>query len=203
MSSIESAPASIPATTAETFAPGFAPLSVGTLNRCSASSASPTDCASRSTGTSPAADTRFGSSNTADTAAGACLNCIYEIPLRSEEQNPTQVQSSPIREAFPCHDSRSEPVHIGGSRLSRLGSEEGCSDRRDLSSQAGTSQFLGRTARPAREKFVEHRQSATGIRTPRSQRSRLLDAVFSLFPDFVLSERDSNIAKGSESEKGP
>lgn len=58
---------------------------------------------------SPAADTRLGSSKTADTAAGACLNCIYEMPLESEEQNPTQVLFSLIREAFPCHDSRSEP----------------------------------------------------------------------------------------------
>ena len=33
MSSIESAPASIPATNADTFAPALAPLSVGTLNR--------------------------------------------------------------------------------------------------------------------------------------------------------------------------
>ena len=43
----------------------------------------PHDIASRITGTSPAVDTRFGSSNTTETAAGACLNCIYEMPLES------------------------------------------------------------------------------------------------------------------------
>ena len=41
----------------------------------------PARSARRITGTSPPADTRFGSSNEADTAAGACLNCIYEMPL--------------------------------------------------------------------------------------------------------------------------
>ena len=82
MSSIESAPASIPATSAITLPPAFAPLSVGTLNRDCASSSSPAERARRSIGTSPATDTRFGSSNTADTATGACLNCAYEMPLR-------------------------------------------------------------------------------------------------------------------------
>ena len=85
MSSIESAPASMPATSAITFAPALAPLSAGTLNRSRASSSSPAERARRSIGTSPAADTRFGSSNTADTPAGACLNCIYEMPLGSGE----------------------------------------------------------------------------------------------------------------------
>ena len=41
MSSIESAPASIPATSAITFDPAFAPLSVGTLNLDCASSSRP------------------------------------------------------------------------------------------------------------------------------------------------------------------
>jgi hypothetical protein len=69
MSSIESAPAAMPATKAATFAPAFAPLSDGTLNWASASFCRPADSANRSTGTRPAADTRFGSSNTADIAA--------------------------------------------------------------------------------------------------------------------------------------
>jgi hypothetical protein len=68
-SSIESAPAAIPVTSAITFRPGWAPLSVGTLRCSSARSANPADSASATTGTSPAADTRFGSSNTAETAA--------------------------------------------------------------------------------------------------------------------------------------
>ncbi len=65
MSSIESAPATIPATSAVTFPPAFAPLSDGTVNSRSASSSSPASAASRITGTSPEADTRFGSSNLA------------------------------------------------------------------------------------------------------------------------------------------
>lgn len=88
MSSIESAPASIPATSAIAFDPAFAPLSVGTLNLDCASSSRPAERARRSIGTRPAADTRFGSSNIADTATGACLNCTYEMPLGSVEQNP-------------------------------------------------------------------------------------------------------------------
>ena len=63
-----SAPATMPATSEATFTPALAPLSVGTLNRRSASSASPARSASRITGTRPAEPTRFGSSNTADVA---------------------------------------------------------------------------------------------------------------------------------------
>ena len=66
MSSIESAPATIPATSEATFNPAFAPLSVGTLRCSSARRRSPARSANASTGTSPAADTRFGSSNATD-----------------------------------------------------------------------------------------------------------------------------------------
>ncbi|WP_422386320.1 hypothetical protein, partial [Cryobacterium luteum] len=59
MSSIESAPASIPATNAVTFNPEFAPKYPGTLNRASTSSPRPVFTANASAGTSPAADTRF------------------------------------------------------------------------------------------------------------------------------------------------
>lgn len=69
MSSIESAPATMPATSAVAFPPAFAPLSVGTLRCWSASLANPDASVSASTGTSPAADTRLDSSNTADVAA--------------------------------------------------------------------------------------------------------------------------------------
>jgi hypothetical protein len=65
MSSIESAPATIPATSEDTFNPALAPLSVGTLNRSSASRARPTESANAMTGTNPAAPIRFGSSKTA------------------------------------------------------------------------------------------------------------------------------------------
>jgi hypothetical protein len=66
MSSMLSAPATIPATSEVTFSPAFAPLSLGTDKRSCANAPSPAECASATTGTSPADDTRFGSSNTAD-----------------------------------------------------------------------------------------------------------------------------------------
>jgi hypothetical protein len=68
MSSIESAPATMPPTSEATFNPAFAPLSVGTLRCASARSRTPADSASASAGSSPADDTRFGSSKTADVA---------------------------------------------------------------------------------------------------------------------------------------
>jgi hypothetical protein len=66
MSSMLSAPATIPATRALTFAPALAPLSVGTLRCSSANSASPHLWAKTAIGISPAHDTRLGSSKTAD-----------------------------------------------------------------------------------------------------------------------------------------
>ena len=68
MSSIESAPATIPATSDDTFSPAFAPLSVGTVRCSSANSRSPARSASASAGTSPADDTKFGSSNLGEVA---------------------------------------------------------------------------------------------------------------------------------------
>ena len=61
-----SAPAIMPATSALTFAPALAPLSVGTL-RCSSVKVLRPHCwANAAIGTSPAHDTRFGSSKIAD-----------------------------------------------------------------------------------------------------------------------------------------
>jgi hypothetical protein len=65
MSSMLSAPASIPATSDDTFNPALAPLSVGTLNQSRANCASPAESANASIGTSPADATRLGSSKTA------------------------------------------------------------------------------------------------------------------------------------------
>lgn len=73
MSSIESAPASIPATSAETFAARVRAL-VGR-------DAQPVLREVREPRL--LRESRFASSKTADTAAGACLNCIYEMPLIS------------------------------------------------------------------------------------------------------------------------
>ena len=67
MSSMLSAQATMPATSEEIFNPGLAPLSVGTVNRSSASSRNRALRASAITGTRAADDTRFGSSNTAET----------------------------------------------------------------------------------------------------------------------------------------
>jgi hypothetical protein len=64
-SSMLSAPATIPATTAATFTPEFGD---GTLSPSAARSCNPQRPARASTGTSPADDTRFGSSNATDVA---------------------------------------------------------------------------------------------------------------------------------------
>jgi hypothetical protein len=66
--SIESAPATIPATSDDAFNPAFAPLSVGTVRCWSTSSRNPARSASASVGTRPADDTKFGSSNLGEVA---------------------------------------------------------------------------------------------------------------------------------------
>jgi hypothetical protein len=76
MSSMESAPATIPATSELTFNPAFAPLSLGTLRWCWDSSPGPAERANAKTGTSPADDTRFGSSKTAEVARDVWQSCI-------------------------------------------------------------------------------------------------------------------------------
>ena len=68
ISSIESAPATIPATSAGTFNRAFGD---GTLSFSATSPDSPHDSASTITGSSPAHDTKFGSSKPADTAERA------------------------------------------------------------------------------------------------------------------------------------
>lgn len=83
MSSIESAPATIPATRDATFSPAFAPLSVGTDSHSSARSCSPESRASVITGSKPAEDTRLASSKETDTADGLWETCTYEMPLLS------------------------------------------------------------------------------------------------------------------------
>ena len=65
MSSMLSAPATIPITREATLCPALAPLSVGTLRCSSASPCRPAERARARIGTSPADDTRFGSSNAA------------------------------------------------------------------------------------------------------------------------------------------
>jgi hypothetical protein len=71
MSSIESAPATIPATSAGTFTAAFTPPGVLSVSVPATRSARPTRPANATTGTRPAHDTRFGSSNTAETRDGS------------------------------------------------------------------------------------------------------------------------------------
>src|SRR3954452_3823382 len=117
MSSIESAPATIPATSEVTFNPACAPLSVGTLRCVWASSWSPADLASVRTGTSPADDTRLGSSNTAEVARGVWQSCIYEMPFVVVEIVSLRRPIFPARKGI-LASRRAHPTnHIGGSRL--------------------------------------------------------------------------------------
>lgn len=100
MSSIESAPASIPATNAVTFNPEFAPKYPGNVSQASARSLRPDFTANAIAGTSPAADTRFVSSKVADKRLELWKSCIYEMPLGSVEMNPNKVLFFLIRVAF-------------------------------------------------------------------------------------------------------
>jgi hypothetical protein len=71
MSSIESAPAAIPATRQPTFRSAFAAPGPATVTCLLARAGKPARSASAITGTSPARDTRFGSSNRADVFNGS------------------------------------------------------------------------------------------------------------------------------------
>ena len=79
MSSMQSAPAHMPAISVASFGAGFADpdLILGALMRTLPASnrASPVCSANVITGTSPAHDTRLSSSNTADSAANLCETC--------------------------------------------------------------------------------------------------------------------------------
>lgn len=85
MSSMESAPATIPATSASTFSPALAPNDFGTVSSSSARSFRPVDPASIIAGTSPADDTRLPSSKVADRAEFLWKSYIYEMPPESVE----------------------------------------------------------------------------------------------------------------------
>src|SRR4051794_3188624 len=104
MSSMLSAPAAMPATSEQSFRPGWAPLSVGTLIRWSASSRSPALPASAISGIRPAADTRLGSSNVADTTGRVWESCIYEMPFLNWRYGPSASRIFPVQRgilAFP------------------------------------------------------------------------------------------------------
>ena len=67
MSSIESAPATIPAISVGTFTAGFAEAGPDTVTVSATSRCKPHRSASLNTGANPAHDTKLGSSNTAET----------------------------------------------------------------------------------------------------------------------------------------
>ena len=76
MSSIESAPAAIPATRQPIFTSGHTPASAAIATWRRARACSPARSARDMTGTSPARDTRFGSSKDAEIFTGSCDNRI-------------------------------------------------------------------------------------------------------------------------------
>src|SRR4051794_40647309 len=118
MSSIQSAPATIPATRLPTFTGPFTPVFPLT-RRCSPTNRSrPTFPASRTAGTRPARDTRFGSSNRAQVFNGACNNRIYEVPFPTGTLELQQPPSTQLRGHFAFPDPPSHPHPRGGSRRS-------------------------------------------------------------------------------------
>ncbi len=101
MSSIESAPATIPATSAGTFTAALTPPVLATVSLSATSQASPQRCPNAKTGANPAHDTRFGSSNTADTSAAARESRIHRIPFCPDDQGPRQAHRSCCEENPP------------------------------------------------------------------------------------------------------
>src|ERR1039457_3183182 len=83
MSSIESAPAAIPATRPGTFRCALTPHSPPGRTCSAARSPSPARPARAMTGTSPACDTRFGSSKDAWVFARLCNNPSYKVSSRT------------------------------------------------------------------------------------------------------------------------
>lgn len=90
MSSMESAPATMPATREAIFAPALAPLSPVMLNRSWAKVDRLAASAKCMVGTSPASEMRLGSSKDADIAVGLCNNCTCEVPFWQVNQDSKQ-----------------------------------------------------------------------------------------------------------------
>ena len=103
MSSMLSAPASIPTTSDITFAPAH-PVDPGTVSHSSARSRKPIRSASATAGTNPADAIRFGSSNAADSAAGVWHSCISEMPSWVRRTETSQSPYCPPEGHFRCHD---------------------------------------------------------------------------------------------------
>src|SRR5665648_662346 len=106
MASMVSAPATIPATRAATFTPGFEPADPGTRTWAATRSCNPARSAKAITGTRPAHDTRFGSSKPAQRL---WQTRIYRMSFFSVRWNPRQVPSSQVRRTFVRHDPHRRP----------------------------------------------------------------------------------------------
>ncbi len=97
-SSIESAPATIPATTHPAFTAALTPHLPPGRTCSAASSPSPARCASAITGTSPACDTRFGSSKDACVLARAVQQShLTRCPLELGDGSVSILPSSQLR----------------------------------------------------------------------------------------------------------
>src|SRR5689334_10321755 len=126
MSSIESAPHTMPATNARILNAALAPPFAAIFTRSRSRAGRPQRSASAITGTSPAHDTRFGSSNRTLIAARAWDSRIQRMPFCARLDVAVVRTSSQLRGAFVCYDAPS-PTHFGGgSRLSQDSSEDVC-----------------------------------------------------------------------------
>src|SRR4051794_28461882 len=110
MSSIESAPATIPATSTGTLSCALTPPLAGSVSFSPTRSPSRQSCASATTGGSPPTHTRVGSSNVADNADEPCDGRIQRKPFCGDGNGPRQAASSLLKGAFVCYDPRSQPI---------------------------------------------------------------------------------------------
>ena len=120
-SSMQSAPAHIPAISVASFGAGLAEPDLirgAAMQTLSARScASPVPAANSITGTSPAHDTRWSSSNTADAAVNLCDTCTGSALLNSGRLMREEHQSSQLNRHFPRINTPAPTPSIGGSRL--------------------------------------------------------------------------------------
>src|SRR5262249_55638708 len=117
ISSIESAPATMPATSADTFDPAAQPGPPGTVNRSPARSTSPARWANASAGTSPADDTSVGSSNVSDPTRAACDSCTYENALRDGLESSLDKIDSLATQGHSRSTTRRSPDHAADPGL--------------------------------------------------------------------------------------
>src|SRR5665647_3525215 len=176
MSSMLSAPATMPATRAATFTSGFAPADPGTRTWVAARSCSPARPAKAITGTNPAHDTRFGSSKPAETV---WQDRIYRMSFCLVRWNPQEIPSSQVKRTFVRHDALKTPR----STVDR-GSEHDRAGRRCVAAHLGVGGGQQRRVgtlearRPADAlQHDEPQQVATSLLVPLHGRIQLLPPV--------------------------